>query len=413
MPRETDHLIRLHRANKANETDQIHDILVNDGILADTLEQGAGFGELSAMTKVRRGASIVASEGSTCYSTKTVDTLVVTSEDLVSCLEKRRKCHSKSPYVASAEVMDFLRQTGLVHQATIVDVMQAAANITKKTYQAGSLLYRQGDPVDKAYIILSGEIFLDVGKFTETADYFQTINANNCYTLTSGSILGDEGMVGLNRTYDATAVVISENSVVFEIEGFAIDFLGGRLGVEKYSALLYKDKSIEFEACDYVLGEIVIHSVFNSLRKVISSQNPYRRISRPVYTFPQEEHKQNKPGQTMALGRTDDAGVHAIEGSGHAHTHAHAGHKESEATVDGGGGPVTSSVSKTAHHQHRPGIGTMGGGGGGSSVMSEREHAHTHTVLSSGGLHHLRFIRRGLKRREVLAMREVAEVSRV
>ena len=389
LPRETDQLMRLHRASKANDNTEIHAILTSDGILADTLQVGAGFGELSAKTKVRRGASVVAADGSTCYSTNTVDTLVVTSEDLVSCLDKRRTHHNQASQVASAEVMDFLRQTGLVHQASMADIMQAAASITKKTYPAGTLLYRKGDPVDKAFIILSGEIFLDVGNFTESMDYeghfFQNANPNNCYTLASGSILGDEGMIGLNRTYDASAVVLSEVSMVFEIEGFAIHFLGGRLGVEKYSALLYKDKSIECEACDYVLGEIVIHSIFNSLRKVISSQNPYRQISRPVYIWPKKTEKKRqvkKPKQSTRRPKADASDA-ALEN-----------------TVDEGKDARTS------------GAGTGTGEGKSPVVARARKDEDGHIVLSSGGLHHLHFIRRGVKHREAMAMHEVAQVRR-
>ena len=283
LPPASEQLMQLHEARKHGSLEEVTEVLGKYGVLADRLEVGAGFGELSALTGVRRSASLVASRN----NSRGVDVLVVTQPELISCLDSRRKLAGGAWQPPSAEVVDFLRQTGLIHKANIVDIMQAAACITKKTLPSGALLYKKGDKVNKVFILLSGEVFLDIGNYEDSMSIdghpFQNLNVANCFCLGAGSILGDEGMVGYNRTYYASSIVLSESVVVFEITGFGIEFLGGRLGLEKFSALLYKSKPMHKEAYNIVLEEIVLHSTFNCLRKAISAQNPFRGLGRPKY----------------------------------------------------------------------------------------------------------------------------------
>ena len=379
LARESDKVTKLQEARKHNDIDEIHHILSNDGIKVDTLRYGAGFGELSALTKARRTASIVASG-----EFSDADVLVVSAQHLKDCIDKRRKVYHKAAQQASAEVMDFLRQTGLVHRAAAADVLQAASCISKRTYPAGTLLYKRGDVVDRTFIILSGEIFLDTGDFNDSKDIkghpFQNANPANCYVLQSGSILGDEGMIGHDRTYSASAVVLSENAVMFEIEGFAISFLGARLGIEKYSALLYKDKSVDSKACDVVLDQIVLHETFNSLRKVISTQNPFRKLCRPVYppgepNFTLENDTDNNKGPVESTPLNSPTKITSEYPLGEVY-------KKNNPTP---------SVYEQLHHSDASAAGLK--------------------VLSSGSIHHLHLIRRSFKPREIMAMKMIAEVS--
>lgn len=388
LPQASDQLARMQKAITFNDNDEIERILAKEAVVADTLGVGAGFGELSALTNARRAASIVA-----CKGCEDVDLLVVTQQDLVDCVESRRDLPSHAN-PASAEVMDFMRQTGLANKAALMDVMQTAACITKKAYPAGTLLYKKGEPVVKAYIILSGEVFLDVGNFEDSkgfhGHFFQNINPDNCYALGPGSILGDEGMIGPDRVYDASAVVLSENFVVFEVTDFAIDFLAVRLGVEKYAALLLKNKSIDSEAGGIPLDLIVLHGTFNCLRKVYSAQNPYRAFNSPKYKDGPanfviakdkvaEDEKKKQQRQMNTFGRATAIPLSVSK-------------------------PV-SRVNKTARDK--------------SSRQGTGDHQVLHrgmvssegcVVLSTGTLHHLHLIRKGIREREVMAMREIAEV---
>jgi CRP-like cAMP-binding protein len=53
-----------------------------------------------------------------------------------------------------AEVMDYLRQSGLVYKVDTVDVMEAA----KTHYQRGSILFKKGDQEDGLVIIFASRI---------------------------------------------------------------------------------------------------------------------------------------------------------------------------------------------------------------------------------------------------------------
>lgn len=402
LPQSSEQLTRLHSARTYNDNDEIERILTKEAVVADTLYVGAGFGELSALTNVRRAASIVA-----CDIATPVDILVVTQQDIIDCVKCRRQVSTKYVQEASAEVMDFLRQTGLVNKAAVMDVMQAAACITKKTFPAGTLLYKKGAEVDKAYIILSGEILLDTGNFNDSKGFqghlFQNINPSNCYILGSGSILGDEGMIGRDHTYDASAVVLSENSVMFEVIGFAIKFLGSRLGVEKYAALLYKEKPVDAEPCDVALDQLVLHGTFNCLRKVYSAQNPFRKFSRPKYkdgeanfTIVSKDRNTAKMNVREINFSTGNKNVTSKRVSGELH-------EVSAGTKDDGAHRRESMPTKVAGADAHLTAKTLHPG----SISAEG-----YIVLSVGTMHHLHFIRQNLKERERDVMRSIAEVQR-
>ena len=137
--------------------------------------------------------------------------------------------------------------------------------------------------MDRVYVILSGEILLDTGNESqwlaenEFVPFLHT-QLENCYCFTSNSILGDEGLIGWSKKYAATAAVISEVAVVFEFTGVGLPFLARNLGVERYAALAYRDRSGYNVPLEPLQDEVTIHGLFFSLRQAISLQHPTRGV---------------------------------------------------------------------------------------------------------------------------------------
>ena len=216
------------------------------------------------------------------------DVFVVTKACLIDLLAKQYSIElteegteQGAAASASAEVMDYLRQSGLAHKTSISDLVQAAACFKKIACVSGTLLYRKGDPVDKVFIVLSGEFILDTGDYDESKNHtglpFQSMEHSKCYILRRGSILGDEGMVGKTKVYQASAMSIAENSIIFEVSSWGLSFLTKRFGLEKFSALAMKEQSpFHDDMSSFLKSEVMVHSAFTSLRKCIASHNPSR-----------------------------------------------------------------------------------------------------------------------------------------
>ena len=280
-------LIRLETAKKNKMDDEIRQILKFATRVAQ-LNPYCGFGELSAITNVRRGASVCASK--IAKEDDTTDVFVITKNCLNELIAKQYKnkvsddSEGDAPTV-SAEIMDYLRQSGLAHKTPIPDMLKAAACFKKIQCDSGTILYRKGDPVDKVFIVLGGEFLLDIGNFNESKNHtglpFQSLDQSKCFILRRGSILGDEGMVGKNKTYQASAVALAEENVLFEIGGDGLSFLAKRFGLEKYSALAIKEQSPANGGFKNALkSEVMVHAAFTCLRKCIASQYPSRGLNK-------------------------------------------------------------------------------------------------------------------------------------
>jgi CRP-like cAMP-binding protein len=332
FPPDSPELLRLHTAKKNKHENEIIEIL-KTGKTIDTMLEGAGFGELSTITGMKRSASVRAHYD----HTTSVDLIVIPQIALLDLLEHRRifipstsslkpsrgdrppsgnagnadNDHNENQLLnyPSAEVMDYLRQSGLIYKAAMIDVMEAARCMIKTQYIRGSILYQKYSYVNKIYIILYGEVLLDTRSYEEgfsrDLEPFQHLDVDKCYVLRSGSILGDEGMNGKknHQYFESSAIVISETAVFFEVTGYGITFLLNRLGIEKYSALVYKDIPVssigggtsgtgggtsgtgggtsggiltENNKLESLNDDLILHSTFMSLRKAIAMQNPYR-----------------------------------------------------------------------------------------------------------------------------------------
>jgi CRP-like cAMP-binding protein len=276
FPPDSMQLLQLHSSRKNGRGDEEIQKILDQAIFIDTVKEGSGFGELSTITKMKRSATVRS------WAQSAVELLVIPNFSLLGLLEHRRalmKC-DEGNVPASAEVMDYLRQSGLVYKAAMVDVMEAASCMVKTHYQRGSILFKKGDQVDRLFIVLYGEILLDTKDYevgmSKDNQPFQDLEHDRCHLLKSGSIIGDEGMVGNHSTFESSAIVVSETATFFEVWGFGIAFLASRLGVEKYSALVYKDQSMETGRLPSLNDDLILHSTFNSLRKSIAAHNPYR-----------------------------------------------------------------------------------------------------------------------------------------
>lgn len=87
--------------------------------------------------------------------------------------------------------------------------------------------------------------------------------------------VGDEGVVGHNRTFVSTAVVVSDAAVVFEVVDFGLRFLSEKFGALRYCALAYKDVSrwsVPLQSAE----ELNPYTFFHSLRQSIAFLHPNR-----------------------------------------------------------------------------------------------------------------------------------------
>ena len=277
FPPDSMQLLQLHTARKNSRGDEEIQRILDEALFIDVVRSGSGFGELSTITKMKRSATVRA------HADGPVEVLVIPNFSLLGLLEHRhaliKEDAGNAP--ASAEVMDYLRQSGLVYKAAMVDVMEAASCMRKREYPRGCILFKKNDVVDRLYIVLYGELLLDTqdyaaGLSRESRQPFQHLDHNKCHILKSGSIIGDEGMVGKHSTFESSSIVISESASCFEVTGFGIAFLASRLGVEKYSALVYKDEPLETGRVESLNDDLILHSTFHSLRKSIAAHCPFR-----------------------------------------------------------------------------------------------------------------------------------------
>jgi hypothetical protein len=131
--------------------------------------------------------------------------------------------------------------------------------------------------VKSIYLVVSGELLLDTGDIMHDGKLtpFRHSVAENCYHLSSGSILGDEGVTGLDNTFESTSVVVSDVAVIFEVVGFGMRFLTDKILSLRYSALAYKNKS-RWTPPISLAEQMNPYTYFDSLRKSISYVKPYR-----------------------------------------------------------------------------------------------------------------------------------------
>ena len=107
---------------------------------------------------------------------------------------------------------------------------------------------------------------------------FLSSNEEHVFSLSGGSILGDEGILGMDDRYVASAAVASDRAVVFEALGFSRKFLHDRVKAMRYAALVYK----ELPRWTVPIPEAESNNLYgylNSLRRVMSVCRPSRGVS--------------------------------------------------------------------------------------------------------------------------------------
>jgi CRP-like cAMP-binding protein len=173
----------------------------------------SGFGELSSLTNAKRTASVRVSSSS--LSSKSITEILVLPRDpFLDCLKNSKK-HSLeqdnnynsnnaqsvsnnenmdlSKESGLGETIDFMRQSGLANHISSKDLFQAANSLVRKTLYCGDILYCKGETVKSMFLVVSGEFVLDTGNvlFENNAVLpFSHTNVENCYHLSTGSILG-------------------------------------------------------------------------------------------------------------------------------------------------------------------------------------------------------------------------------
>jgi hypothetical protein len=240
-----------------------HDVskeLLQMGRVINELDGHCGFGELASLSKVKRPTSVRAGLGAM------LEFIIVPRKNVASCFSKCR-----GPPVA--EAIDFLRQASMGHKVTSSEVLVGASAMTKRVLPMGTIMYYKGQPVNKVFLVVNGEVLLDTEGCLPHKDSplpFQNPDGDKCYCMAGQSILGDEGLCGVNKKYETTAVVISEFATIFEVSAAGKEFLLRRFELERYSALAYKDQMIQTAPLNSLENVILLHSSFNNLRKAIS-----------------------------------------------------------------------------------------------------------------------------------------------
>ena len=264
-----------------------HDVsreLLQMGRVIDELYSPCGFGELASQSKVKRPASVRAN------STSTLELIVVPRKNVSNCFSKLR-----GPPVS--EAIDFLRQASMGHKIASSEVLVGASAMTKRVLPMGTIMYYKGQHVDKVFLVVNGEVLLDTDGSMPLKDGplpFQNPDAEKCYCMSGQSILGDEGLCGVNKTYETTAVVISEFATVFEVSSAGKEFLLRRFELERYSALAYKDQMIQSASLKTLENVILLHSSFNNLRKAISVAHRDRGVKPTNAVVDESEKEDNK-----------------------------------------------------------------------------------------------------------------------
>jgi CRP-like cAMP-binding protein len=300
FPDESMPLMKLLYLAKKKKWDDARKLLMQSIVLA-RITKGSGFGELSTLTGVKRAATI----RTDATSNTPTEIVVLPKQALLDCLKSRRQDGVEG--AAPSEAMDFMRQSGLANRISPKDLVRVAQNMVRRTLLQGEILYFKGETVKSLFLVVSGELLLDTGEFLVDGKPEAFINSNpdNCYHMSSGSILGDEGVVGQSNRFSSTAVVVSDAAVVFEAVGFSMNFLTEKISALRYCALTYRDKS-RWSAPIHLAEEINPYTYFHSLRKAIAYTHPYRgsrpRIYDDVVVVEDTEKKPTGNGKLLRRG---------------------------------------------------------------------------------------------------------------
>jgi CRP-like cAMP-binding protein len=270
-------LLKLQDLTKRKKWDEVRMLLEQAQSLA-IISTPAGFGELNTLTAVKRAATVKAGADG-------CELLVLPKQNFLECQACQRMDNVNNSIFSNnkngplpSEAIDFLRQSGLAHKISANDLVAAAKSVVKRTLSMGEVLFCKGEPVNSMFLVVSGEFALDVSDYRAANGKYQPfINSNveNVHHLGAGSILGDEGILGQSGRFESTAVAVSEIAVCFEAVGFGLTFLAERLGASRYSALAYKDLPRWSESVPFA-EQANLYSHFNSLRRSIAQQRPFR-----------------------------------------------------------------------------------------------------------------------------------------
>lgn len=234
--------------------------ILDMGRVINKLASPSGFGELASLSKVKRPASVRAGLEAP------LEVIMLPTKNVLSCFSKCR-----GPPVA--EAVDFLRQASMGHKVASSELLVGASAMTKRVLPLGTIIYYKGQPVNNVFLVVNGEVLLDTDGCVPTKGGplpFQNPDAEKCYCMAGQSILGDEGLCGVNKTYETTAVVVSEFATIFEVSAAGKEFLLRRFELERYSALAYKDQMTQTAPLKILENVILLHSSFNNVRKAIS-----------------------------------------------------------------------------------------------------------------------------------------------
>lgn len=196
------------------------------------------------------------------------------------------------------------------------------------------------------FLVVSGEFLLDTGIFDYDGKIqpFLFSQQECCFPLSSGSILGDEGVTGETHSFESTAVVVSDAAVVFEAIGFGLTFLSEKIQALRYCALSYKDRS-KWSAPIAYAEELNPYTYFNSLRKCIAYIHPYRGSLANIYSDVKNKTHFVKPSEhnteTQVTKATSNA---AITEETKTNTNG---------TNNNNNKPPTASTAHIATHGHR------------------------------------------------------------
>lgn len=272
FPDESVPLMKLLYLAKKKRWEEAKLLLTTAPIVAK-IPKLSGFGELSTLTGVKRAASIRISP----KMTEPAEVLILPKEALLDCLKSRTSEDVEG--AATSEAIDFLRQSGLANRISPKDLVSAASSMIRRTLVQGEILYYKGETAKSIFLVVSGEFLLDTGDFMVNGQPAPFVRATDdrCYHLTSGSILGEEGVVGDGNVYISTAAVVSSAAVVFEAVSFGMNFLAEKVGGLRYSALYYRDK-LCWDFAQPIAEQNNPYTFFNSLRKSISHIKPYRGL---------------------------------------------------------------------------------------------------------------------------------------
>jgi hypothetical protein len=269
-------------------------MLLNAAAIVARIPKLSGFGELSTLTGVKRAATIRTVPKAT--EREPTEILILSKDALLDCLKSRTAEEIEG--ATTSEAIDFLRQSGLANRISPKDLVSAASSMIRRTLLLGDILYYKGQPANSLFLIVSGEFLLDIGEYVVNGQpsAFALASAESCFHLTSGSILGDEGVVGENKFYGATAAVVSTSAVVFEAIGFGMHFLAEKIGGLRYSALYYRDK-LCWDFANPIAEQMNPYTFFNSLRKCVSLSKPFRALESTTFTAINQDVKQQQKQQ--------------------------------------------------------------------------------------------------------------------